>query len=389
MTQPLSSTPDPSGRSPFDGRTPTDDPLARAREALAEAPFDRLRWRDALRLLAEAGGGWATQLIGLSPDNAILFHHAWGLPQESVQEFERRGGVNPAVNLRARLLSARPMTVLGDDRLASPEEWEANDFYRAFLKPLGAPFCAGARLSDHSGGPVILKVARSEAQGPAQPADIAALQSVLEQLSRAVQTQQRLEDHGLLFAVGAFEAAGIAALICDGHGRAIAATPSAQARLAQGCAVTVRRGRIVTADGEENERLQAALRRATHPDGDGRVTAGVMRLGGLGGEALVLDIAPLPRLDFSMGLNRGCVVLFGSRADLRSTDLLMSAFSVSRAEAEVAVRLADGADIRDLAADRGVSVATIRNQRKALFSKIGVNSRAELTAKITPVIWRK
>jgi len=114
-----------------------------------------------------------------------------------------------------------------------------------------------------------------------------------------------------------------------------------------------------------------------------------MWLGGLGGEALVLDIAPLPRLDFSMGLNRGCVVLFGSRADLRSTDLLMSAFSVSRAEAEVAVRLADGADIRDLAADRGVSVATIRNQRKALFSKIGVNSRAELTAKITPVIWRK
>lgn len=364
-----------------------DNFLSATREALAEAPFDRARWREALRLLAQAGGGWGAQLIGLTSDNVVMFHHAWGIAPDTLQEFERRGGAKAAVNLRARIHLAAPLRVMGDYDLAAPKEWAANDFHKSFLKPRGAPYFLGARVPDRNGGQVALAVWRNEAQGHVQSPDMEILQSLLLDLARAIRTQQGLEDHALDFAVGAFEAAGVPVLICDGRGRAIAATPSARSRLAVDGALVVRQGRIAALDDDDHERLQAAFRRATNRDGEARAES--LIFGDRLGQALVINIAPLPRLDFSLGLDQACALVFGSRADTGSADLLTSAFKISRAEAEVAIRLAEGSDIPDLAASRGVSVATIRNQRKALFFKLGVNSRAELTAKLTPLIWRK
>jgi len=55
-------------------------------------------------------------------------------------------------------------------------------------------------------------------------------------------------------------------------------------------------------------------------------------------------------------------------------------FSLSRAEAQVVERLVAGAGLQQIAADRGVSLVTVRNQVKAAQAKTGVLRQAELVS---------
>ncbi len=58
---------------------------------------------------------------------------------------------------------------------------------------------------------------------------------------------------------------------------------------------------------------------------------------------------------------------------LRKFDLL------TRREAEVARLLADGKSHKEAARRLAVAPSTVRNQTQSIYSKLGVNSRAEMT----------
>jgi DNA-binding CsgD family transcriptional regulator len=355
-------------------------------DALSEAPFDQRRWPEALRLLTAAGGGWGAQIVGVSREAGIVFDHAWGIPEETLRDFERLGGADPQINPRARLLLSRPPRVVGDHNLATPDELASNTLYQTFFEKHDAPYFAGAHICGQNGRHVVLAVVRSHEQGHVQAKDIETLQRLLPELCRAVRIQQRLEDSGPMFAAGAFEAASIAAAICDRQGRLIAVTPAGEQQLAREAGLVHRRGRIEACDSACDDALQAALRRATEPSA--RAASSTVVLRDARGRSQIVDVAPLPRREFSLYMDSACVVLFGRQTPKNAADLLMSAFSVSPAEAAVAIDLGEGREIAEIATARRVSIATIRNQRKALFGKLGVHSRAELTGVLAPIFWR-
>lgn len=62
--------------------------------------------------------------------------------------------------------------------------------------------------------------------------------------------------------------------------------------------------------------------------------------------------------------------------------MLRSRFGLSLAEAEIAIAITDGADLRAVAAARGVSIQTVRSQLKSIFRKTGATSQARLVAVI-------
>lgn len=64
-------------------------------------------------------------------------------------------------------------------------------------------------------------------------------------------------------------------------------------------------------------------------------------------------------------------------------DLLRSAFSLSRREAELAALLTRGLDLGEAAEQLGVTRPTVRSQLAALFSKTGTRRQAELVALLT------
>lgn len=60
-------------------------------------------------------------------------------------------------------------------------------------------------------------------------------------------------------------------------------------------------------------------------------------------------------------------------------DEVASAYRLTPAEAQVAVSIANGVAPSDIASSNEVAVSTVRSQLKAVYSKVGVNSQAELT----------
>jgi DNA-binding CsgD family transcriptional regulator len=67
-----------------------------------------------------------------------------------------------------------------------------------------------------------------------------------------------------------------------------------------------------------------------------------------------------------------------TRADMRG--LLLAVHGLTPREREVTELLIAGADPHDVATQLHLSVHTIRSHIKTIFTKVGVSSRAELTA---------
>ena len=57
-------------------------------------------------------------------------------------------------------------------------------------------------------------------------------------------------------------------------------------------------------------------------------------------------------------------------------------FSLTPAEANIAVALADGLTLSEYAELKGISIGTTRIQLKSVFSKMGINRQAELVRKL-------
>ena len=60
-------------------------------------------------------------------------------------------------------------------------------------------------------------------------------------------------------------------------------------------------------------------------------------------------------------------------------DELSGVYGLTPAEAQVAMSIANGTSPCDIASSNGVAISTVRSQLKAVYSKVGVNSQAELT----------
>jgi len=67
-------------------------------------------------------------------------------------------------------------------------------------------------------------------------------------------------------------------------------------------------------------------------------------------------------------------------------DLLISAFSISEAEIEIAKELMDGLTIAEIAEQRNKSAATVRTQVKSLLSKTGTKSQTDLVRLLLSLI---
>jgi len=96
---------------------------AKAFASIRSAPFDG-NWPEALAEISTAGGGWAGQLVAVTRAGEVLYDIGHRIPLDLLTDFERRGGVDQAVNPRAAVLSRRPFEILG--RLYYSEgQWES------------------------------------------------------------------------------------------------------------------------------------------------------------------------------------------------------------------------------------------------------------------------
>ena len=101
--------------------------------------------------------------------------------------------------------------------------------------------------------------------------------------------------------------------------------------------------------------------------------------------AAILHVVPMPSFSDDRPFESGSLVIITSLSAriLPSTEMLHGLFDLTPAEARLALGLAAGSNIGEIASRYNVSQETIRSQIKHVFAKTRTRSQAELVGLVT------
>lgn len=344
-------------------------------------------WLDALAQLARATGSRAGELIGLGSEHAVPFNWVAGIDREWTDEFIAIDGGNPAINPFVRAgVRARPLEVLASSDFVTPEERRHGFFLADFCRRHDTVHICLSPLIKEQDSVVGLAVIRSASEGEITAQQRKLFAALAPHVRAAVRTQIALEHQGAALIAGTLEALSIAAFVCDRSGTVKAMTPTAEALVGTGKAVRLRQGRLRAANAVDDRRLAEEIDTAVGTIVRPQTPRGsVIVVHGTTGEPLALTVVPLPRTEYTFGFDPRVLVVArtsGMQNPAQTQALLQSAYGLTAAEAEVALRLGDGDRVEDIAETRGVSVNTVRVQIRNIFGKLGVRRQSELVARI-------
>jgi DNA-binding CsgD family transcriptional regulator len=344
---------------------------------IGAAAFDPDLWPMVLQDFRRAGGGWGGQLAGVMPGRGLAFDFCDGVPEDVRADFAVLGGADPKINPRARVfLKAAPGQVVSDLDLMTEAERRASPFFNDFFLRHDSAHICMVRIAGPGGLRVIVSALRSARQGEAGEAERRALAALVAPVQAALRLQHTLEAQGPVMTAGALEALGVPAFVCNAWGRVIATTAGAEVEVAQGIVLRLVQGRLEALDRLSDEALQTAIRLTAL----GGVPAPVV-LHGAQGAPVIADVAGLPLHAYSLRAGAVCVVALRRRRESPdTTDLLCSAFRLTRSEAAIALALVAGSHPAEIAEARRAALHTVRTQIKSLMGKIGVQSQLALAA---------
>jgi DNA-binding NarL/FixJ family response regulator len=102
------------------------------------------------------------------------------------------------------------------------------------------------------------------------------------------------------------------------------------------------------------------------------------------GALLACQVVSLPVRDFQFGFDASVMVVARTPRDpARLTPVLQSGYGLTAAEVGIALGLARGLCIEQIAEERATSLWTVRTQLRSACAKLGVSRQAELVAKLT------
>lgn len=160
--------------------------------------------------------------------------------------------------------------------------------------------------------------------------------------------------------------------VIDRDGRILVANAAAAALIDGRDGLREEDGRLAAEMGDQTSRLRQAFRLAA----DNATPSAMQVRRSRTDKSLTLGIV-------SLAAGRALLTVFDpERSDTRLIEQVRSIFRLSPAEADVAVGLANGSELSQIASRRGVSLHTARAQLAAAMTKTGVRRQAELVAAV-------
>ncbi len=320
-------------------------------------------------ILARAAQGTSAMVAVLGRQGPIEAA-AHGQPDAALSQY---GEYYRLVNPLAPLVSALgPMQVRRQADLMDVLAYRDSEFYTDFAR-----HCESQELMGTSAIPIgpglVGHVGIHRARRPFGDGDERALQVLVPHLQRALQIRLRLGlgaqgDLGL----AALDALAVACIVCNGAGLVAYANRAAE-QLERDGVLTLGAGGIGAPDPRENGLVLALVGRAAQGRAGGAATIGA----GAGQTAFVLT-APLPR---GLGGGRGLALVMVRRADAAPSfdaSMLRALFALTAAEARLAMSLAQGATLAEVASAQGLSENTLRSQLAAVLRKTGSATQRDL-----------
>lgn len=353
--------------------------LANARQLLLEASLDPARWAAALGACAETCGARAGQLTAMDGERQFVGHWLVNAPDAFMRESEAFGFTDPSRNPRLQLgLTAALGAPVADQDYLDADARRRFPIYAGLYERLDLPFNCQVVLLRDGEDFVRASITRTAAQGPLDAASFRAFRALIPHLEAAVRMQANFHAITQAAALTTLDAVGASAFLLDQAGRVVGCSAPAEQLVSAGAVLQLSGGRLRLRVAADQAKLDAALACLRESARDGE-TAAIAPLG-LSDAPFVIDMQLLPRhaMPFA-GAAAMLAVLRPVRAAER-VHALRSAYGLTDAEAAIALAVADGDELKDIAARRAVAVSTVRSQVQAIYTKLDVHRQVELAA---------
>lgn len=338
-------------------------------------------WRDVLGEMADATGSAHGQLIGFGP-GAAAFNWVSGVDEAMLVSAGAMDMVAPDVNFRVaadRVGNGSP--VVHEAHYDAARGTLRGDDYLDMCSDLDIPHGCQTRLFVDNGSMIGLALLRREKDGRSNIEQRDVFARFAFHAGAAVRLQRAIEQQGFALLAGTFEAMGKACWLVDGAGRVGGMTPAAD-RLLADTRLTIREGRLASMRADETRRIARAVHAVLTPPA--QLSDPVPLPDDEGGVAMLLEVFALPCRTWDLPFAPRAIITarVGALTDDQARALI-GAFRLTRAEADIALRIASGATRPAIAAARGVTVETLKAQIRSLYEKTGCNRESQLVRIVT------
>lgn len=352
-------------------------------------------WSRACGALAQFLDVWSIQITGIDKrTRATRFSWDGGSVPAVVwlEYFTRYHLQNPRIPATANL----PVGTWFHDHEHFPAPVFEQPFYREFLVPYGGKFCSATKLLDDDEMFVVIAAHTRRGRPPLAPSQVTLLERFRTHLVQAIDVYRRLQRGSAesLIARTMLDALAQPVVLVDDTLYIHHTNRAASELLSSASSLFESNGALRCRYPDDGERLVLALRRlgiagraaAETDDIEDHV---LLRFGADSQAAELLGIAVGVRPDETMAVfgetNRAILLLHPVNGGAVSVDplIISYAFGLTPAEAQVAASLAAGGSLSSIAAERGVSLETVRTQLKTIYAKVGVSRQAALVRAIT------
>jgi DNA-binding CsgD family transcriptional regulator len=267
----------------------------------------------------------------------------------------------------------------GDHEFLSPAEMDADPTYQ-FLRSRGYGWAAGMLTPVPSGDTIIFSFERHFTTGPYDEQNLALLNSLSADLSRAALVAGRLGLEKARSAAETMEALGLPAAVLSHSFHILAANRLFEPFIST-LVLDARDGvklRDVRADALFNKALWNL-----NAEYDAQVVVQSVPVAAAGGrKPMVVHVVPIRKSAKDIFSAGSSLIVITEVAPQAGPDahILQGLFDLTPAEARVASALVAGSQVNEIGKLLRVSEATIRTQLKSVYAKTGTGRQAELVS---------
>jgi DNA-binding CsgD family transcriptional regulator/PAS domain-containing protein len=354
-----------------------------------EASYNPDKWPSVLEEVAKYTGAFSTALIYKNKDSETQgFLSSYNFPDEDIKKFVDFG-VDPNFYLfyeKASIGTAAASDLLVPDR--NELEARLGERYISMAQQTVFYHMAGGLLYEDENRIIGIGVVCPKEMGPMTEQQIVRLDMLVPHLQQAMIIQSEfshLKEREKAMNAN-LNRLLIGLILFDKNLKPIYINPVAESILKYHPAIKLDNGKISASEHADTEKIHSALVKAISSAtanyiDDASTSLGIKHHDGT--TTLPVIISPVKgSVQDLKAVGRDALVAMCFSDPERSypveADKLTKIYNLTKSEAQVAISMANGLSPKEIAKINNVEISTIRSQLKAIYSKLGVNTQAEL-----------